>query len=370
MASYLDGAPDVGTIGGTMQDADGENSATLGGISTPDQQWANNDVDWQNYFDPSIYSLGSPSTGVYGNPLSPNTTPFGQFTSSLEDFFTNNRFGKLANFAMNLTPVGRAINVGRGVLGSLNNNNYLGAGAQVLGAYGGLPGVMVNSAYQASRGNMSPMAGLAGGMVGGPLAGQAASTLVGMAPRAAPTETQENGFNMQGLVEGLGSLYGLYQGNRDASEASKLLTSGTAGTDLNSMFGPDSAWGQQMRQSIERRDAAAGRRSQYGPRERELAATGADMMAKYGSQMANANTNSARALFEMNQAKSKQRQQNLNQLFLLAKNSGLFGKTATPPFNPNAGPIMGNTSLESIWNDMPTATSMTNSGSSNNWWEI
>jgi hypothetical protein len=46
---------------------------------------------------------------------------------------------------------------------------------------------------------------------------------------------------------------------------------------LQSMFGPNSAYSQQLRQQLERRDAAAGRRSQYGPREVELQAQLAKM---------------------------------------------------------------------------------------------
>jgi hypothetical protein len=41
---------------------------------------------------------------------------------------------------------------------------------------------------------------------------------------------------------------------------------------LQELFSPNSPYAQQMRQRIERKDAAAGRRSQYGPREAQLAA--------------------------------------------------------------------------------------------------
>ena len=44
-------------------------------------------------------------------------------------------------------------------------------------------------------------------------------------------------------------------------------------------FGPDSPYAQQLRQQLERRDAQAGRRSQYGPREVELQAKLAEVNA-------------------------------------------------------------------------------------------
>lgn len=49
---------------------------------------------------------------------------------------------------------------------------------------------------------------------------------------------------------------------------------------LADMFGPDSAYAKQLKQALERRDAAAGRRSQYGPREVELQAALAGMNSR------------------------------------------------------------------------------------------
>lgn len=59
-------------------------------------------------------------------------------------------------------------------------------------------------------------------------------------------------------------------GVRNASNLQNQ-TQGTLNT-LNNLYGPTSPYATQMRQQLERRDAAAGRRSQYGPREAELAA--------------------------------------------------------------------------------------------------
>lgn len=66
---------------------------------------------------------------------------------------------------------------------------------------------------------------------------------------------------------------GTYQQFKNAN-AARRAAGGLQGqiNSLQDMFGPNSAYAQQLRQQLERRDAAAGRRSQYGPREVELQA--------------------------------------------------------------------------------------------------
>lgn len=56
---------------------------------------------------------------------------------------------------------------------------------------------------------------------------------------------------------------------------------GTLTGNLNALSDPNSAYMQQARQAIERKDAAAGRNSQWGDREVQLAATLADYVGKY-----------------------------------------------------------------------------------------
>lgn len=81
------------------------------------------------------------------------------------------------------------------------------------------------------------------------------------------------------------------------TQANKGLGSMMSG--LQSLYKPDNAYAQQLRQQLERKDAAAGRRSQYGPREVELQARLAGMatpqipaMMNLQNQM-NTNRNSA-----------------------------------------------------------------------------
>jgi hypothetical protein len=58
---------------------------------------------------------------------------------------------------------------------------------------------------------------------------------------------------------------------------------------LSSMFGPNSAYSKQLQQSLARRDAAGGRRSQYGPRNVELQARLAEMNSRNAPAIAAAN---------------------------------------------------------------------------------
>lgn len=65
-------------------------------------------------------------------------------------------------------------------------------------------------------------------------------------------------------------LYSMFQAGQDARHQAN---------SLSNMFSQNSPFAQQLRQQLERRDAASGRRSQYGPREVELQAALAKMAA-------------------------------------------------------------------------------------------
>ena len=66
---------------------------------------------------------------------------------------------------------------------------------------------------------------------------------------------------------------------------------GTMTTNLNALSDPNSPYMQQARAAIERKDAAAGRRSQWGERETQLSGTLADYVGKYSPAMQSAITN-------------------------------------------------------------------------------
>lgn len=72
---------------------------------------------------------------------------------------------------------------------------------------------------------------------------------------------------------------------------------------LNSLYSPNSPYAQVMRQQLDRRDAASGRRSQYGPREVEL-------QAKLAAQQGQANLAGLQALYSPQAMQLAQRQAN------------------------------------------------------------
>jgi len=72
---------------------------------------------------------------------------------------------------------------------------------------------------------------------------------------------------------------------------------------LNSLYAPNSAYAQTLREQLSRRDAAKGVRSQYGPREVEL-------QAKLAAQQGQANQASLQALYSPQAMALAQRQAN------------------------------------------------------------
>lgn len=70
-------------------------------------------------------------------------------------------------------------------------------------------------------------------------------------------------------------------GNVNTANQGLQGTIGTQTANLNALSDPNSPYMQMARQNIERQDAAAGRNSQWGSRETQLAGTLADYVGKY-----------------------------------------------------------------------------------------
>lgn len=110
-----------------------------------------------------------------------------------------------------------------------------------------------------------------------------------------------------GLGDMAGSLLGLYQANRARRDMKDQIRG------LGSMFGQDSSYATTMRNQLNRRDAAGGRRSQYGPREVELQAKLAEMGQR--------NIPALQQLYSGQQAQQAMMMRNLLQL---GNQTGLF----------------------------------------------
>jgi hypothetical protein len=82
-------------------------------------------------------------------------------------------------------------------------------------------------------------------------------------------------MNVSNIAQGLLPLleiYGARKQNQDLNENYNNLAAQQQQQiqSLTDLYGPNSPYAQTMRQQLDRRDAASGRRSQYGPREVEL----------------------------------------------------------------------------------------------------
>lgn len=129
------------------------------------------------------------------------------------------------------------------------------------------------------------------------------------------------------LGAGLGALSSLYFGNQQANAYGDQLSTLQSQMDgmptLESMYGQNSPYAQQLKQTLARRDAKAGRNSQYGPREAQFQAALADKASQYSAQQAQAMQAYNTARTSAQNAQAQTRAQQLASLFNLANKSGL-----------------------------------------------
>jgi hypothetical protein len=208
----------------------------------------------------------------------------------------------------------------------------------------GIPGMVVGPATAIAKGQ-NPAGATVEGLANFATSGlfglaKAAGSALGMSPDAnqsgntgGSTGQGGAGMDLNGLLQGLG---GLYMGHRATGQYNGALDT------LNNLYSPNSPYAQNMRQAMERRDAAAGRRSQYGTRETELAGNLAQAQGQALSSPGYANLMNQRGISQ---------NQGLNTLLTLLEKSGmgkqglqgLFGGGGNPGqynLGPNAGPQM------------------------------
>jgi len=350
---YGDGGLGLGTSGGSSGlGLSGPSDGYFGGVDTNSGggQGMQGTTDQMFSYDPfygtpmlgtTSYSLGdlysqNSGTGLtfdgsYGlqmpnNPYADTGIGFGG--QQQEQGFWEKDIGKfikgLGRAALSTTPAGRVGLLGYDAYQAAQNKNYGGlaqgivsatTGNGLLGAAAGIgadayQGKDVSSRVGSTFGSAigGAAAGPLGAMAGGYLGSKATSGAGGYQDNTISKGTGGGDFDLGGALAGLGSLY---QNNRAAKNAESNVQ------DLNSMFGQNSAYSQQMRQQLERRDAAAGRRSQYGPREVELQAKLAQMAAQYGPNIAKSN-------MDAQQVAQTRREQNLSALYAMGRDSGFF----------------------------------------------
>lgn len=207
----------------------------------------NDDISYSN--DPEDGSGNSGNQGMPGSSSSETLSednPLGKYGKGFLGFLADTAFGKAVN-----SIFGQAAPISQGVLGmgkaAMNNDPNQ--------AFNGMFNTMANTATMGMHGIAN---GVSNALGFGPISGEPNNA-------SAPATASGAGGNMD-YSHLAGVLASLYQGNRQASDASGALN------QLNGLFAPDSPYAQMMRQQMERKDAAGGRRSQYGPRETQLAA--------------------------------------------------------------------------------------------------
>lgn len=95
--------------------------------------------------------------------------------------------------------------------------------------------------------------------------------------------------------------YDASRANVDAQNAGLTGDIDRLSGSLSALSDPNSPYMQMARQAIERKDASAGRRSQWGERETQLAAQLADYVGKYSPGMQSAITNARNQINQNNQ---------------------------------------------------------------------
>lgn len=289
--------------------------------------------DSVNY--PGSDSFDTPNdytTGGWDDPNSDQYTP--QSDGNTADYNDPNSFwnrakrvllGQGANMAGNAAGLPGPVTSGLMAAAQAPDGRRMNAGGDsmgrsiVNGIVGAIPGLgMINSLS---------------GLFGGP-------TIGGMMPRGASSgmgygeSTGRGGTDsmLGNVVGGLGALYGYNQ-------ASKGLNSQING--LQGLYGQNSPYAQTLRQQLERKDAAAGRRSQYGPREVELQA-----------RLAQLASGQSGVLNQLQNQRTQMRTQGLGQLLQFGRQSGLFDRMQnglTGMFNSGASNYNDFSNPDDFW---------------------
>lgn len=233
-------------------------------------------------------SVGAPgATELLGSvdDLSGAWGSIGQGSTTMGDFATgaSSSFGGLDSAGSALSNFDGLSSLGGG--STAVNQGFSGFG----GLSGGDPlGEFISTLPQSSTeggqaavGGAAPGATQGGGFMNQIGLGGVADAMAGMQNGtmnlSQAAQAAQKSPLMQTLM-GAGKLYSGYQDYRSAQDARQAYADNVK--SLQQLYSPNSAYAQQARKAMERRDAARGRNSQYGPRETQLAALLADKQAQ------------------------------------------------------------------------------------------
>lgn len=284
----------------------------LGSTNDPLSNWGTNDsTDYPGSDSWGDSGVSTYNTGGWDDPNSDQYVPPKDGSGSIEDPNSFWNRAKRTLFGWGIGQLGERAGIPgsilNGVISGLNAPEGKGlqrgadafGGSIVNGIVGAIPGVgLVNTIS---------------GFLGGPTAGSMVTNNRGDGPAPPATSTGRGGANSMtsnfGVGNIIGGLAGLYNYNNSQRNLGNQINS------LQGLYGQDSPYAQTLRQQLSRRDAAAGRRSQYGPREVELQARLAQM-ASGQSGMLN----------QLQNQQMQMRTQGLGQLLQFGRQSGLFDR--------------------------------------------
>jgi len=306
------------------------------GLRTPGSEEARNffGTETPGERDVRMGNVGN-TLGTLGNLFMPAPVKMG-----MAAYNTYQKGGGFGDYMKALAPglpgnLGKVVNTGL----SISDGNY---GRAFQTAVGGLPGTAGGLAIDAAQGRdvTAPVAQTVGRYLGneaaGPMGGAAGSFLANqLFQQQAPRQQipSEMGPTTQPTAQGisdqnstyntLGQVFGAYNNYRQSKAAEEGAASMKANLpDLNAMFGPGSAAYKNLERELNAKDAASGRRSQYGTRAVELAARMATLQGQYGASFANANMNAEQMALKARQESMSREAQMLNNLFQVGKNMG------------------------------------------------
>jgi hypothetical protein len=254
--------------------------------------------------------LNSPAWGLISKALNiaPQTRPLGMAMGLAQGLSSNPAqtiasrvnpmagtiYGGLASG----DPTRAAANYGARTVGSTIGGAVAGAAGAAIGNEAG--GWAANTAMNQANAEKQGIGAFGNAS---PAAAGFASGALGSGPNTPGNGGGGTNWDALGNMAGLaGQLYGGYRsmGSSNGAVANANATQQALQGQMSSlanMYGPDSPYAKQLSQELARRDAKAGRNSQYGPRSVELQAklaamapTVANSMAGLGKAASDANT--------------------------------------------------------------------------------
>lgn len=326
---------DTGDQGGFGFDAGGLGDAPSGpspggdlsgwGISNGSDSFSppdNTGFSWDNTgfqsMDPAMSAMDAPGWADQNMSFdAPSDSGQGSWLQNLWQML-NSKTGKVSQMALSLAFPQLAIPMmlGRTAVG-------IGAGSPGQALGGALGG-----AVQGAMGPAGALAGIAG--IGPSAIGSSIGAGIdanGFGPDSSnnsgvATSAPSSGFggnfrmpSLSGITDSMGGMDNMMSG-LGSMYLGRQAMNGLNGqiSNLNSLYSPNSPYAQQMAKTLERQDAASGRRSQYGTRAVELQAA-----------LANAASRNAPTLANLYQQQRMARFGQLAGLFQMGRNSNWFG---------------------------------------------